>query len=222
MIWTTSALSLIGAGLLRLGRQDWLAVDWSDPAGWLTATETEAVLAALARLVGLALIGWIGMSTVAYFVVRLLGMPAGAVRWLSIGPFRRAVDALLAGYLMLGALAPVGAATDPGPQAPPSTREAVHPGYIPAPSDVPSRPAQPEPAGPAEKADTEEVEPGDHLWSMSADEMTEVLGRVPTDAEIAAYWAEVVEANRHRIRSGDPDLIFPGEEIVLPPVTTES
>jgi hypothetical protein len=27
---------------------------------------------------------------------------------------------------------------------------------------------------------------------------------------------EVVEANRERLRSGDPDLIYPGETVVLP------
>jgi nucleoid-associated protein YgaU len=35
---------------------------------------------------------------------------------------------------------------------------------------------------------------------------------------VAAYWAKVKEANRHRLASGDPDLIEPGEIIVLPPV----
>jgi nucleoid-associated protein YgaU len=28
----------------------------------------------------------------------------------------------------------------------------------------------------------------------------------------------VIEANRDRLRSGDPDLIYPGEEIILPPL----
>ena len=39
----------------------------------------------------------------------------------------------------------------------------------------------------------------------------------PTNREVAEYWAKVVEANRDGLQSGDPDLIYPGEEIVLPP-----
>jgi hypothetical protein len=34
---------------------------------------------------------------------------------------------------------------------------------------------------------------------------------------VAEYWAKVVEANRDRLESGDPDLIFPKEKVVLPP-----
>ncbi len=36
---------------------------------------------------------------------------------------------------------------------------------------------------------------------------------------MANYWVVVIEANRSRVRSGDPDLIYPGEVIVLPPVS---
>jgi len=34
---------------------------------------------------------------------------------------------------------------------------------------------------------------------------------------VAEYWAKVVQANRHGLRSGDPDLIYPDERIELPP-----
>jgi nucleoid-associated protein YgaU len=40
----------------------------------------------------------------------------------------------------------------------------------------------------------------------------------PTNREVAEYWHRVIEANRDRLRSGDPDLIYPGEEIILPPL----
>jgi hypothetical protein len=39
-----------------------------------------------------------------------------------------------------------------------------------------------------------------------------------SNGEIAAYWVRVVEANQGRLRSGDPDLIYPDEDIELPPV----
>ena len=40
----------------------------------------------------------------------------------------------------------------------------------------------------------------------------------PTNREVARYWIKVVEANKHHLRSGNPDLIYPDEEIILPPV----
>lgn len=62
------------------------------------------------------------------------------------------------------------------------------------------------------------VRPGDHLWALSERRLTEALGRPAADHEVAPYWLEVIEANRDRIRSGDPDLIYPGEVVVLPAV----
>ena len=63
------------------------------------------------------------------------------------------------------------------------------------------------------------VRRGDHLWSLSQQHLERVLGRSPLgEHEIARYWVRVIEANRVTIRSGDPDLIYPGETIQLPPV----
>ena len=40
----------------------------------------------------------------------------------------------------------------------------------------------------------------------------------PTDpnAEVARHWRQVIEVNLERLRSGDPDLIYPGEVFDLP------
>lgn len=62
------------------------------------------------------------------------------------------------------------------------------------------------------------VRPGDHLWGIAAGHLREALGRSPSDAELATYWAHVVDVNRSGLRSGDPDLIFPGELVICPPV----
>lgn len=61
------------------------------------------------------------------------------------------------------------------------------------------------------------VRPGDHLWKIAGEHLTIVLDRTPTESEHARYWVEVIDAARPVIRSGDPDLIYPGEEIPLPP-----
>jgi nucleoid-associated protein YgaU len=79
------------------------------------------------------------------------------------------------------------------------------------------------PAEPAPEADgnTHDVAEGDNLWTIARDELAKASGggsTEPTNLEVAEYWAKVVEANRGRLVSGDPDLIFPGETIVLPPV----
>jgi hypothetical protein len=60
------------------------------------------------------------------------------------------------------------------------------------------------------------VESGDHIWKISKESLSEKLDREPRDAEVHPYWVETVEINLDFLRSGDPDLIYPGEELVLP------
>jgi nucleoid-associated protein YgaU len=61
------------------------------------------------------------------------------------------------------------------------------------------------------------VKRGDHLWKISQRHLEQVLAR-PTGAnEVDPFWRSVIEANQPRLRSGDADLIYPGETIVIPP-----
>lgn len=60
------------------------------------------------------------------------------------------------------------------------------------------------------------VKPGESLWSIAEDVVGQSLGRPPLDHEISPYWRRLVDHNRVALRSGDPDLIYPGEEIELP------
>lgn len=67
------------------------------------------------------------------------------------------------------------------------------------------------------------VEPGDNLWSISEDRLDDDLGRPATDPEVDPYWREVIKANQgHYVRPGDPDLIQPGQVLVLPPTGFET
>ena len=59
------------------------------------------------------------------------------------------------------------------------------------------------------------VAPGDSFWSIAEEVVAERLGRPGSDREVAAYWAPLVEANRSRLPTGDPDLIFPGQRLAL-------
>jgi uncharacterized membrane protein YgcG len=75
--------------------------------------------------------------------------------------------------------------------------------------------------GGAEQATRQRVQQGDSLWTIARDRLAEVRGRraaALSDREVAAYWVTVVEANQGGLRSGDPDLIYPGEEVKLPRV----
>ena len=59
------------------------------------------------------------------------------------------------------------------------------------------------------------VERGQHLWGIA--EAT-VHARGGGAAQVPGYWRTLVEANRDRLVVPDrPDLIFPGQDLVLPP-----
>jgi len=61
------------------------------------------------------------------------------------------------------------------------------------------------------------VNRGDHLWKISQRHLEQVLARPTGASEIDPFWRSVIEANQPRLRSGDADLIYPGETIVIPP-----
>jgi hypothetical protein len=69
----------------------------------------------------------------------------------------------------------------------------------------------------SDASSSHEVVVGDNLWTISAAHLHAVYtdGAVDT-GEIAAYWRRVIEANTPNLRSGNPNLIYSGEEIVLP------
>jgi len=64
------------------------------------------------------------------------------------------------------------------------------------------------------------VEAGESLWTISESEIERRMQRSPTTAEVAEYWSEVVENNQH-VPSGDVDLLFPGDRVVLPGAADE-
>jgi len=66
------------------------------------------------------------------------------------------------------------------------------------------------------RAETHEVASGENLWSIARDQLGQTPGGSPSDREIAVYWIELIAANQQGLASGDPDLIYPGEILVLP------
>lgn len=66
---------------------------------------------------------------------------------------------------------------------------------------------------------THEVRTGDHLWSIARDHLAAVTDAGPSDAEVWAHWRDVIDANRDRlVDPHNPDLLLPGQEVVLPAV----
>lgn len=93
----------------------------------------------------------------------------------------------------------------------------------PNPTAGPAGPAAPvaEPAEatqPAAQVTTVTVAFGDNLWKLAERQLTDMHGRPPTEGETVAYWRELIATNRHLLPTGDPDLIYPGEQFALPPV----
>jgi hypothetical protein len=128
-------------------------------------------------------------------------------------PLRRAT-LLLCGVALTGSLAgpavAAGSASDvevptvlAGLRLP--ERVAVQPRPHPRPRQPASAPAQ------ASRRPTVVVEPGDTLWSLTA----ECLGPDATDEETADAWPSLYALNREVI-GPDPGLITPGQHLVLP------
>jgi nucleoid-associated protein YgaU len=59
------------------------------------------------------------------------------------------------------------------------------------------------------------VEPGDSLWRI-AERHVRSIEADPAPRRIATYWARVVAVNADRLLSHNPDLIYPGETVILP------
>lgn len=85
--------------------------------------------------------------------------------------------------------------------------------------NLPADATPPETASDSESNDNAAVtvEPGDHFWAIAEEQLTTAWRRQPTDTEIAPYWAELVSANTDRLLPpGDPNLIYPGQQFVVP------
>jgi hypothetical protein len=158
---------------------------------------------------------------------------------------RAAVDRAFATSLAVGALlVPLGtravAAEDRSPRVVVDVRDGRDRASIASLPTAPERaspPTPPPPSAPAEQTAGPEtspppppaastdvsfvvVTPGDDLWSLSADALGRATGRASDtlrDDEIGRYWIAVCDANRSSLRSGDVNVVYPGEVVVLPP-----
>lgn len=78
-------------------------------------------------------------------------------------------------------------------------------------------PSADDPADHAPAADRHEVAAGEHLWSIAEQHLRAASGEPPSQAQLVTYWQQLIDANRDRLADPDnPDLIFPGQQLVLP------
>ena len=184
----------------------------------------EEVLLTAGRWLGMAITGWLIVSQVLYTVAVLTrtNWMIDVLRPITLPVVRRIVVGAAAITISMSTVA-AGAQTPLNPAilvVEEGAESGLRQEAMPSPVLQPLKPAADDgcvpPVGSYSAPLTWQVRPGDHLWSIAGEHLSIVLDRRPTDAEHSRYWVQVVEAARPIIRSGDPDLIYPGEEIPLP------
>jgi nucleoid-associated protein YgaU/DNA-binding SARP family transcriptional activator len=301
--WTIRLLSLLAfeaatvAVLLRLGRYDFMRIDWSDLDGWLRDTAPEDVLGAVIRTAALVYGTWAIACTLAQAAAVLANAPraVGSIRRATLPGARKLIDGILALTVVGGTVAPVVGAQvpalaaaelasrgDAGHTTPPpddiADKLAIYPATAPLPPPRPGQatytvteadtlwgiaeaalgdptrwtelwhlnaprilaagvtdPSRPQigwvlelPAhaagdSPPPPPQQVTVQPGDSLWSIAEHDLNASASLPvdgPTESDIAAHWRATVDLNRDRLASGDPGLIYAGEVVLLPTITT--
>ena len=175
---------------------------------------------AVAWVVALAASGWLFVATGACVVALGFSRPRLARRISPVLPvgLRRLVEVAIVGACVALPALPAQAVTPPRVSAvvddQPVVRAPEAPRSVPAPTTA----IVPPPQVPQHTI----VRAGDSLWLIARASLTHSTGRRPGDTEVAHYWRAVIAANRPTLRSGDPSLIYPGEIVVLPPVSAVS
>jgi nucleoid-associated protein YgaU len=189
---------------------------------------TEDLVAVAARATGLALSYWLLAATALSCARRVVPgwKHLHPLDWVTPPPLRRTLDrALLLGLgasLAVGGLRPAGASARPAsPNRVVVTAAASRP--VSSDEPVPRTPVAPAPTATRRDPPTADalrpgiaiVRPGDNLWVI-ARRAVEARDGQATDGTVATYWRQVIAANASTLRSGNPNLIFPDERIVLP------
>lgn len=238
------AVLILAIGFHALGRFEEIAIDWSSPLQWLSNASPETALAATLRTAGLAGCYWVLITALLYWLSRRRGTTPRWVRLVTLPTVRRIVDRAFAAALTASmAFSPVSQAAAEEEPIPivfevhdgvPIPHLLLGPGDTAPAVEQPSpllRPSPPTPVatpGPNPQssvtvttASTYTVLAGDNLWAISDQHLQSILPTTPTTAEVMTYWRRMVETNRASLRSGDPNLIFPGEIVTIPPASAD-
>ncbi|MEO1059963.1 MAG: hypothetical protein AAFZ07_00990 [Actinomycetota bacterium] len=204
------------AGLVLAGALAIVTASALDPAG---LSESEQLAVTMLRTA----VGLLGAHAILVGVLTLVASALGwmrGIRWaMRLGAARLGLAATIgAASLSAAALStatPAGAVgADPAETAPVASLRPV-----PAPVAT-LTPLPAEESGDIDDAPTEQaeagtwvVEQGDHLWAIAEAQ----VGPEADDLEVHDYWVRLVELNTDRlVVPDDPDLILPGQELLLP------
>ena len=211
MAWYLVGVTTVGA-VARIAR-------WTRLVRLADALSLPVVRRVLQTSLGVGLATTVAMSSTGVVPPRADGGPtlaAAAGQSIEDGPAMRplapAVDPAPSPTMTpLEQEASSGAPAPPGMRPLPATSAPSDP-------DPAPRPAHAGPAGrQADEVDLVTVVEGDHLWAIAERHLRDHRGHPVDDAEVAAYWVRLVEANRGRlVDPEDPDLVLPGQRFVLP------
>lgn len=177
-------------------------------------------LFAAVRLIAMIWLGLLGLKTTACAAAAAVGLPRRLVSTLARGlpgPVARAALAT-AGLTLAVPIAPAGAA-GAAPVMRKLPEETPVTAAVPAADESRDAPPDPPPVAavstPAEVAPGQHVvRPGENLWVIAEGLARQSLGREATDAEVLPAWQRLIAANAQRV--ADPDLIHPGDVLLLP------
>ena len=215
----TTVVVTLAAGVWALaarelwsGRQSsWAAVTGDRPA------TLDEVIGAAATIIGLGCLAWlaiaVGCALLAPAPGRLGAVSTTVGGWITPVVVRRVLSAML-GVGLIGVI-PAAAQAAPLGMAPSGVAaSSLTPGPSRTEPPLPSldRPGAPATSPPPPRAPAEiTVRPGDCLWTIAA----EHLGSPASNALIDREWLRWYAANRDVI-GADPDVLQPGQRLVLP------
>jgi len=232
-------LALAIVALIHAGRGPMAAPGGISPASlraWLSARGPDVAFFAGLRLVALGLAWYLLFVTLLNLGAHATGSLAviRAADFVTLPSVRRVLSGAVGLSLTASTMALAGPAYSAGSRPPAATAaadelplirhlpaDAGNPAptmrWLPAPTPAPA--AAPGVPVAAQVTDTTwVVQPGDSFWSRAEYAVASRLGQTPDDAEVDAYWVELIEANRARlVHRDEPSLIYPGQIFVMPP-----
>ena len=226
-----AALAALGLVVLdAVGRGALAAPPFESPDRFLSYVDERGGLISALALLRLATIG-VGWYLVVIAALNIAARAIGSVAllrtigWFTLPSVRRLLSGAaglgLSSAVMLGSITAAGAADPPTssdrlvelPVTAKPTADDVATMRVVAPAT-----AAPDKPAPVDSRRT--VASGDSFWSIAHDTLAEAAGRPLHDREVAAYWKQLIDANRDMlVVPGDVDLIFPGQVVALPPVS---
>lgn len=216
---------------------------WSRTEAWYEQLGPSMAVMAVLRLLALAVAAWLAAAIALQLLASLRF--GWALRRIadSVSPgWVRRMGHGMAGLTLSAALtipiaAPptslaisVVADNEPGPEGPVDgdgiAVMRLEPQGAPAPSTTttsdstmpttgaPVAASEPPPAPPG----THRVEMGQSCWVIAANLLEDTRGAPQPERAIREVWIRLIELNRDRFVTGDPDVIYPGQVLLLPDV----